>query len=259
MSCSYADHVSSSEVYCKIIKGVVDFTLRRNYCLSESLHYHCPCCGGDDRFRNPECLTEEVCAGIRQSVRGTLYCVDKYICESLARIMETATMTGYEYLGWMICQYAGDYIFHPPNLTGTIEALVRTNPEKKRAVALERDLTGALSSIKPTRYLSFSGCRGLPNINSQSFSELARDASYYGYEAKWWILTTVIDTGGTTVYEKPIKMALKSLGDEIEGFFYSVCYGIDIASNAFERGCSSAFSGIGNSTGYSGNSVVWKK
>ena len=260
-NCPYVDQEESGPSngwYCSIVERSVDYGFYSNYCCSAVSCEHCPYRGGDDRLRNPECLTEEVCSSIIWSVKEALGYLDRYICETLARIIETATGTGYEHLGQMICQY-GNYYISFPDLSGTIEPLVLTDPERDRARSLEQNLTQEFQQIQPGKYLSFSGCRGLPDLSSRVFGTLADDALVYGYQANCSVSGADIDAGSTTKYEEPVRNALILLGNEVERFFGSVSYGINKAGSKFESGCSRALSGIGNSSGYTGDSVIWHR
>lgn len=244
--------------YCSVIGEAVGSDFHSNYCCSSVSYEYCPYIGGDDRLRNPECLTEEVCSCILYSVKMSLEYLNQYIADSIVRIIEKIEETGYECLGENLCQ-SGNYWIVTPDLSGKIEALVITDPERERAQELEQNLTQMFAQIQPANYLCSPKYLDLPSLASTVFDEIKDETHTYGWKAYTSIAENPIDTGGAVKYEEPVAEAQRIIGGEVYSYFKVLASGIDDAKRIFEKGCSSALSSIGNSRGYTGEPVIWRK
>lgn len=260
-NCPYVDQEKSGPSngwYCSIAGEAVGYDFHSNYCSSSVSCEHCPYCGGDDRLRNPDCLTEEICQSILSSTWNMVESLNRYLCESIIRIMEQATNTGYAYLLEMIRQYT-NYWIYPPDISGQITALVLTEPERGRAQSLESGLEEIWSQvIQPGEYTArYPSDSLLPHLSSDTFRMIVSIASEYGDAAYAIATESEIDTGGIPKYESVVRDADRELGGEVNELFREICEGIYEAERVFENGCSSALSSAGTGRGYSADSVIW--
>lgn len=257
-SCSYLNQEKSGPVngcYCGVIGGYVEQDFRTCYCTREVACQYCPHRGGDDRIRNPEALTEEICESIQSSVSRNLDYGKQYVCQSLRQLQETAAQTGYDYLGQMIYEAALTHIT-TPSVSGEFVSVVLTEVEKKRARTLEENLDGMFAEFQPCEYACGAGSGGIPDISGSVFQQMSSEATGYGSSASSLIQKRV-DAGGISKYEDIVSRALETLGDRILYYFSVVSQGISEAGTVFDSGCSSTFSGMGAFDTYTGEGPGW--
>ncbi len=230
--------------FCNVCGEPVDSDFYTNYCDDIVNCEYCPYNGGDDRIRNPEALTEEICDSIRQSVRLN---IDRGICRIqlfFEKLCGLAVQTQYEYLCRNIENETTRRISQP-SLKGQITDVVLTDIEKERAEELEKDLNHMFWEIQPADFappISVSGDQlRVSSSDLQEIIWLVENSSYSIGDA----LNGKVDGGGISKYEDPVSEAQRELEIYVDRYMRDILGAVNEAKNTYEHGCALTFSSIG--------------
>lgn len=230
--------------FCNVCGQSVDSDIYTNYCNDIVNCQYCPYMGGDDRIRNPEALTEEICYSIMQSVRFNM---DRGICEIqlfLEKLCSLASQTQYEYLCRNIENETMRRISQP-SLKGQIVDVVLTDIEKKRAENLEKDLNHMFWEIQPADFaapISVSGNQlCVSSSDLQEIIWLIQNSSYSLGNA----FDGNVDGEGISKYEDPVHEAQRELEIYVNGYMRDILSAVNEVKNTYECGCSMTFGSMG--------------
>ena len=230
--------------FCNVCGEPVGSDFFTNYCDSNVNCEYCPYNGGDDRIRNPEALTEEICDRIRRSVRMNMDNGERLLHIFLGELCGLAVQTQYEYLCGKIEDAAMSRISQP-SLKGQLVDVVVTDIEKERAEELEEDLNHMFWGIEPANYVwRFSVSGEQLQISSYDFEKLIAliENSSYNIGAA---LDGGVDAGGISKYEEPVNRAQRELENSVNGYLQGILGAVNESQNTYEYGCSLTFASIG--------------
>lgn len=246
-----ADSSTKTDSFCAQKKDKPDKDIEFRYCGNSVDCIHCPVRGGDDRLRNPDCLTEEVCEAIITSMSEILNDTMKFVMDSFQELYQFVAQTGYLYLAGEIDNWIGHRIALPDFHLEFVNK-VKTEPEKARARALEETLDSMIENCQPCEHIEPLRIYGdVPKITDLDFAVMDRVWMDYTCDVQN-IAESPADANGIGIYEGILAREQSTLGQSLYYYFDDIGKAINTAWSVFDAGCAATFSHIGNVNVYSG-------
>ena len=246
-----ADSSTKMDSFCAQKKDKPDKDIEFRYCGNPVDCIHCPVRGGDDRLRNPDCLTEEVCEAIIESMKNIVNDTMLFASTCIKGLYSCISRMGYAELAEEVGRYICNRI-DLPDFSQRFVPAVKTEPEKKRAEALEEALNEMMAVCQLSEVLSPPRITGrTPCISDLDFAAMDRVWRDYTCDVQN-IAESPADANGIGIYEGILAREQSTLGQSLYYYFDDIGKAINTAWSVFDAGCAATFSHIGNVNVYSG-------